>query len=130
MKAIRLNDHDSVSDTKLNMVYVGKVVSETGVSLNKSIVGKLKASTKLEKGTMVAVRVTKISLPYGVELDLLGKDFELDKPTHTFFVESDLLKKLEPKLRKAANLIRNAIKNSQPIFLKHHADCDGYIGGI
>lgn len=50
--------------------------------------------------------------------------------SNKFLIESELLDKLRPEMVKAADKIRKAIAESRLIILKHHADCDGYIGGI
>lgn len=50
--------------------------------------------------------------------------------SNKFLIESELLDKLKQEMVKAADKIKKAIAESRLIILKHHADCDGYIGGI
>lgn len=53
------------------------------------------------------------------------------KPTQTnFLVNSDILEKLKPKIIEVATIIRQAIFENRPVVVRHHADCDGYCGGI
>lgn len=40
-------------------------------------------------------------------------------------IESDVLTRLQPEMRKVAKLIRRAVFEAQPIILRHHADADG-----
>ncbi|WP_298665891.1 DHH family phosphoesterase [uncultured Methanofollis sp.] len=40
-------------------------------------------------------------------------------------VESEVLRQLQPEMRKVAKLIRRAVFEAQPIILRHHADADG-----
>ncbi|MFP4190008.1 MAG: DHH family phosphoesterase [Candidatus Woesearchaeota archaeon] len=47
-----------------------------------------------------------------------------------FLVDSDVLRKLKPRIKEVASEIRKAIYSNRPIILKHHHDCDGYSSGI
>lgn len=47
-----------------------------------------------------------------------------------FLIESEILKKLKPKIMKAAFIIRKAVFEGRPIILRHHADCDGYSAAL
>ncbi|MDD3264014.1 MAG: hypothetical protein PHT94_03915, partial [Candidatus Nanoarchaeia archaeon] len=42
-----------------------------------------------------------------------------------FLIESETLKKMKPDFEKFAKTINYAIVDNKPIYLKHHADCDG-----
>ncbi|MBR1369427.1 phosphoesterase [Methanocalculus chunghsingensis] len=42
-----------------------------------------------------------------------------------FLVESEVLTRLRPEMRKLAKIIRRAVFTQQPIILRHHADADG-----
>ena len=48
----------------------------------------------------------------------------------SFMVKSEILEKLRPKIVELAREIKKAILESRPIIVRHHADCDGYCGGI
>jgi RecJ-like exonuclease len=45
-------------------------------------------------------------------------------------VESDVLERLRPEMRKVARIIRKAVFVSQPIILRHHADADGICSAV
>ncbi|MBI5392299.1 DHH family phosphoesterase [Candidatus Woesearchaeota archaeon] len=45
-------------------------------------------------------------------------------------ITSQNLEKLQPVLNKAAEAIKDAIKEKRPILIRHHADTDGYAGAI
>ncbi|MDD3091188.1 MAG: DHH family phosphoesterase [Methanoregulaceae archaeon] len=47
-----------------------------------------------------------------------------------FLVESDVLEKLKPEMRKVARIIRKAVFSAQPIILRHHADADGICSAV
>ncbi len=131
-QVIELKPYQRISDLRLNQNYLGNVLSESLVALNTSVIGKLTKPTKLEKDSKVAVKVTKVSLPYNVELEMISDPFNVveDGSAQGFLIESEILEKLKPQMIKAAELIKKSISQSRPIILRHHADCDGYIGAI
>jgi archaea-specific RecJ-like exonuclease len=45
-------------------------------------------------------------------------------------VQSEVMEKLRPEMRKIAKIIRRAIFTSQPIILRHHADADGICSAV
>ena len=45
-------------------------------------------------------------------------------------IKSEVLDKLQPKMRKAAKTIRKAIMDGRTILLRHHADADGICAGV
>jgi len=47
-----------------------------------------------------------------------------------FLVESEVLEKLRPKMADVAKRIRRAVLDGRPIIIRHHADTDGYCGGL
>lgn len=47
-----------------------------------------------------------------------------------FMVESHVLQKLKPAIHDFITLIKESIEAKQPIYLRHHADADGYAAGI
>ncbi|EHP88593.1 DHH family phosphoesterase [Methanotorris formicicus] len=47
-----------------------------------------------------------------------------------FLVKSEVLEKLRPKMADVAKRIRRAILDGKPIIIRHHADTDGYCGGL
>jgi len=58
-------------------------------------------------------------------IEKLAKPFEPE-----FTIKSDILEKLRPKIMKVAFEIKKAVVEGRPILMRHHADCDGYCGGI
>lgn len=57
-------------------------------------------------------------------------DKRAEPPEVDFFVKSEILNKLKPKMRKAAKTIRRAILDGRSILLRHHADADGICAGV
>lgn len=47
-----------------------------------------------------------------------------------FLVKSDVLNRLRPKMREAAQKIRRAILDGRSILVRHHADADGICAGV
>jgi archaea-specific RecJ-like exonuclease len=45
-------------------------------------------------------------------------------------VQSEVMEKLRPEMRKIAKIIRKAVFTSQPIILRHHADADGICSAV
>lgn len=45
-------------------------------------------------------------------------------------VESEVLEKLRPAMRKIAKIIRRTVFSAQPIILRHHADADGICSAV
>jgi RecJ-like exonuclease len=45
-------------------------------------------------------------------------------------VQSDVMEKLRPEMKKVAKIIRKAVFMSQPIILRHHADADGICSAV
>lgn len=135
IKVIRLKQSKKIADLELNKDYVGEIISGNAIALNNEVMGELKRPTKSKPGSKIAVRVTKINLPYKVELEELEGRYKIMEDSITkqsidFLIKSEFLEKLKPDMIKASDMIRKAIAQSRLIILKHHADTDGYIGGI
>jgi archaea-specific RecJ-like exonuclease len=47
-----------------------------------------------------------------------------------FLIKSETLDKLEPKFIEAITLIEKSINSKRPVLIRHHADVDGYCGGL
>jgi RecJ-like exonuclease len=45
-------------------------------------------------------------------------------------IQSDVMEKLRPEMKKVAKIIRKAVFTSQPIILRHHADADGICSAV
>jgi len=48
----------------------------------------------------------------------------------TFLGNAELLNKLKPQMLAIVKEIKTAINNKRRIFVKHHADCDGFCAGV
>ncbi len=57
-------------------------------------------------------------------------DIRSEPPDIPLLIESPVLEKLKPEMRKVAKIIRRAVFTSQPIVLRHHADADGICAGV
>jgi len=55
---------------------------------------------------------------------------ETTKCQAQFMVRSEILKSMEKSFIKAGQAVKRAVYEFRPIIIKHHADCDGYSGGI
>ena len=242
IKAHKLPPYADISAVRPNQIYIGKILPNKLISLNKNLKGKLINKDKLDKGEgMIPVKVVKIALPYGLELEYIPGKYEVIEKTHDiasftlddvgkefgihakvesikqssgptlftlfdgtgslsaksfagpgkrafpeleedmaisaklqlreydnnleaelisfkileenkqaqlkrrieriseekampseieFFIKSDILEKLKPKIILFAKIVKKAVLESRPIILRHHADCDGYCGGI
>ncbi|ABR54530.1 phosphoesterase RecJ domain protein [Methanococcus vannielii SB] len=65
----------------------------------------------------------------------LNIDSQLDKKAEPssdieFLVDNEILEKLRPKMADVAKRIRRAVLDGRPVIVRHHADTDGYCGGI
>lgn len=45
-------------------------------------------------------------------------------------IESEVLKKLDPSIKKAVDLIKKYIDDKHPILIRHHSDADGFSAGF
>ncbi|WP_423792154.1 S1 RNA-binding domain-containing protein [Methanocaldococcus indicus] len=72
----------------------------------------------------------------GEEAERIKKEIEkeIDKRAEPynveFLVKSEVLEKLRPKMLDVAKRIRKAVLDGRPIIIRHHADTDGYSGGL
>jgi RecJ-like exonuclease len=49
---------------------------------------------------------------------------------NNFMIRSETLERLKPKINEAIELIKNTIDEKRPVWIRHHADCDGYCGAV
>ena len=47
-----------------------------------------------------------------------------------FMIKSEILNKLQPRINKTISLIKQAIEEKRPIWIRHHNDVDGYCAAI
>jgi RecJ-like exonuclease len=90
----------------------------------------------MQRGGQVQIELDNISVLQGIEKEevLAGIDRAIDlrsEPVDVpLLVESEVLEKLRPEMRKIAKLIRRAVFTAQPILLRHHADADGICSAV
>ncbi|ABO34595.1 phosphoesterase, RecJ domain protein [Methanococcus maripaludis C5] len=93
-------------------------------------------SVSVRDGKLQIERMKLVKLEGEAEQKVMDKiDIELDKKAEPesdieFLVESDILEKLRPKMADVAKRIRRAVLDGRPVIIRHHADTDGYCGGI
>jgi len=84
--------------------------------------------TQIEASSMTKLEGTKKDDILKLIDDALN---EKAKPEDVeFLVKSDILNKLKPKMREAAQKIRRAILDGRTILLRHHNDADGICAGV
>lgn len=71
-----------------------------------------------EEAAVVKVRIEKA-------LDLRSEPENIP-----LLIQSEVMEKLRPEMRKVAKIIRKAVFTSQPIILRHHADADGICSAV
>lgn len=242
IKVNKLETYADITSVKLNTIYLGKILPNKLISLNKQVKGKLLNKEKLTIDSgLIPVRIVKINLPLGLDLEYIEGEYELIEKTYDiasfsindigkeytihalvesirqttgptiftlfdgtgsisaksfsgpgkrtfpeleesmaisaklqlkeydnkleaellgfrileeakqdtlkgkieniaeekatpseipFLITSEMLNKLKPKMLTFAKIVKKAILESRPIILRHHADCDGYCGGI
>lgn len=57
-------------------------------------------------------------------------DQRAEPPDVPLLIESEVLERVKPEMRKVAKIIRRAVFSSQPIIIRHHADADGICSGV
>ncbi|MBP7120173.1 MAG: OB-fold nucleic acid binding domain-containing protein [Methanolinea sp.] len=57
-------------------------------------------------------------------------DQRAEPPDIPLLIESEVLERVKPEMRKVAKIIRRAVFSSQPIIIRHHADADGICSGV
>jgi RecJ-like exonuclease len=142
--AKRLKEGKTVQHLRASDIYVA-VYKEGSLHLN----GIVRATTRepLREGKSYAVRISKITLPSTIAVDVIQDAFRItDDEAHDDYV-AVLQKNAQPSLTKftfshpqldlmhnafitAATLIKSAVLTKTPIILRHHADCDGYAAAL
>ena len=90
----------------------------------------------IREGRLQIERI-KLNKLEGKEAEEIKKkiDEEIDRRAEPakdipFLVKSEILEKLRPRMADVAKRIRKAVLDGRPIIIRHHADTDGYCGGI
>ncbi len=90
----------------------------------------------MQRGGQIQIELENLSVLRGSEADevLSGIEQAIDAraepPEIPLLVESEVLEKLRPAMRKIAKIIRRAVFTAQPILLRHHADADGICSAV
>jgi RecJ-like exonuclease len=88
------------------------------------------------RNNQIQIEVESLSILSGTEEEEVKERIEkaLEKRAEPedipLLVESEVLRKLQPAMRKAAKIIRKAVFSAQPIILRHHADADGICSAV
>ena len=84
--------------------------------------------TQIESSSMTKLSEDNARKLHKLINDALNKKAE---PQHVdFLVKSDVLNRLKPKMREAAQKIRRAILDGRTVLLRHHNDADGICSGV
>lgn len=90
----------------------------------------------MQRGGQVQIELDSITVLKGAEADevLTGIDAAIDARAEPadlpLLIESEVLEKLRPAMKKIAKIIRRAVFTAQPILLRHHADADGICSAV
>jgi RecJ-like exonuclease len=85
----------------------------------------------MKRNNQLQIEVSSLHRLEGDAADLVRRriegalDLRSEPDEIPFLVESEVLTKLRPEMRKLAKIIRRAVFTQQPIILRHHADADG-----
>lgn len=88
------------------------------------------------RGGQVQVELARLEVLHGAEakevLDRIEKaiDDRAEPADIPLLIDSPVLEKLHPEMRKIAKIIRRAVFTAQPILLRHHADADGICSAV
>lgn len=83
MKVRKLPQYADISAVRLDEKYLGKITKNKLVSLNNNVKGKLVNKDRLEKEEgMIAVKVVRINLPHGIELEYIPGNYEIEEEAH------------------------------------------------
>ena len=84
--------------------------------------------TQIESSSMIKLNPEQTAKLHALIDDALNKRAEPEDVD--FLVKSDVLNRLKPKMREAAQKIRRAILDGRTILLRHHNDADGICAGV
>jgi RecJ-like exonuclease len=90
----------------------------------------------MTRNSQLQVEVSSIAVLDGEERERVLAAFEqiiesrAEPEDLPFLVQSTVLEKLRPEIRKVAKLIRRTIFEARPIVIRHHADADGICAAV
>ena len=84
--------------------------------------------TQIESSSMIKLNPEQTAKLHALIDEALNKRAEPEDVD--FLVKSDVLNRLKPKMREAAQKIRRAILDGRTILLRHHNDADGICAGV
>jgi len=94
---------------------IGEVNEHGGkTQIESSSIVKLDAENTVKLHNLIEESLNKRAMPQDVD----------------FYVKSDVLNRLKPKMYEAAQKIRRAILDGRTILLRHHNDADGICSGV
>ena len=116
----------------------------SGFIVGKSFAGGgIRAHPEIETGDIVNIVMTlkewngkpeaaivSISKVNEDEAEKFEKNIDNPFEKHKFIIKNNILDLLRDRMVNVATIIKNAVMESRPIYLRHHADCDGYCGAI
>ena len=128
IKVKKLEEGENLFDLIVGQYYIGEA-KEDYIYLNDDV----KIKTSHDKDGFVPVFIKRISPPNRIEIDIVDKPFTVvdevqeDKDAA---LDNETMNKLKPNFKKAAGMIKKAVKRSGLIMARHHDDCDGYSGAL
>lgn len=142
--AKRLKDGKTVQFLRANDIYAA-LYKEGTLHLNNIV--KANTREQLRDGKTYPVRISKITLPSTISVDVIQDQFRVEdddnydeyidvlkksaEPTlTTFTINHPHLERMHAAFVTAATLIKSAVLTKTPIILRHHADCDGYSAAL
>ena len=90
----------------------------------------------MTRNSQLQVEVSSLAVLTGDEENRVRAAFEqiiesrAEPQDIPFLIQSEVLEKMRPAMRKVAKLIRRAIFEAQPIIIRHHADADGICAAV
>ena len=88
------------------------------------------------RNNRIQIEVSNMRVLSGEERDGVEKriavalDLRAEPEDAPFMIESEVLERLKPEMKKVAKIIRKAVFTAQPIVLRHHADADGITAAV
>jgi RecJ-like exonuclease len=119
-----------ISDIQIGEVYAGELFESNKARLSKNVIVYLE--NKMNEMKTYPIKIMKIKLPNIVEGRILEGSFEPvnEEKSGKLLVENDVMKKLFPRIQRAAAIIQEAINEGRQILIRHHFDCDGYSAAL
>lgn len=88
------------------------------------------------RNNQLQIEVESLTVLTGAEAEEVAKRIDLalearaEPPDVPLLIDSEVLSRLRPEMRKLAKIIRKAVFTARPIILRHHADADGICSAV